>query len=162
LSYCQVFGTDVTTVNFARSLYANDICGLHLSMQLVLYGVDLHRGSFEFIYIQSERLSEAPITFVFLLMERNGIVYSFFNIRDRWGGWSKPQPGPLHRGKTRYQLYGRLRGLQGRSGKVSKTRPHRDSINVPSKSTKSFQNLQFPAIKNNNIAGEQTCDKKQY
>ena len=63
--------TLMSLLNIFFSIFsANDVCGLHLSMHLVLHGVDPDRGSFECIYSRSEGLSEAPITFVFLLMER--------------------------------------------------------------------------------------------
>lgn len=62
---------------FSRPLCAIDVCGLHLSMHLVLYGVNLHQGNIEFIYSRSEGLSEAPITFVFLLMERRVMALLF-------------------------------------------------------------------------------------
>ena len=41
-------------------------------------------------------------------------------------------PSALPLGKTRYPLYRRLGGPQDRSGRVGKTRPHRDSIPGPS------------------------------
>jgi len=43
--------------------------------------------------------------------------------------WSAARPGrTLPPGKTRYPLYRRLGGLQGRSGWAEKSRPHRYSI----------------------------------
>jgi hypothetical protein len=36
------------------------------------------------------------------------------------GGWSAPRPGRFTPGKTRYPLYRRLGGPQGRSGRVRK------------------------------------------
>ena len=39
------------------------------------------------------------------------------------GRWSTPHPAALPPGKTRYPLYRRLGGPQGRSGRVRKTRP---------------------------------------
>jgi len=43
--------------------------------------------------------------------------------------WSAARPGrTLPPGKTRYPLYRRLGGPQGRSGLGGKSRPHRDSI----------------------------------
>ena len=43
--------------------------------------------------------------------------------------WSAARPGrTLPPGKTRYPLYRRLGGPQGRSGRAEKSRPHRDSI----------------------------------
>ena len=48
-------------------------------------------------------------------------IKSFLNLGARWGGWSKPRPGrSLPPGKTRYPLYRRLGGPQGRSGQVWK------------------------------------------
>ena len=48
---------------------------------------------------------------------------------DRVGEWSAARPGrTLPSGKTRYPLYRRLGGPQGRSGRAEKSRPHRDSI----------------------------------
>ena len=45
------------------------------------------------------------------------------------GEWSASHPGcSLPPGKTRYPLYRRLGGPQGRSGQVRKILPHRDSI----------------------------------
>ena len=38
-------------------------------------------------------------------------------------GWSTPRPGRFNRGKTRYPLYRRLGGPQGRSGRVQKISP---------------------------------------
>jgi hypothetical protein len=53
-------------------------------------------------------------------------LYSFFNLGCRWG-WvvnATPRPGRFTPGKeTRYQLYRRLGGLQGRSGRVRKISP---------------------------------------
>ena len=39
------------------------------------------------------------------------------------GGWSTPLPGRFTPGKTRYPLYRRLGGPQGRSGRVRKISP---------------------------------------
>ena len=45
------------------------------------------------------------------------------------GGCSAARPGrTLPPANTRYQLYRRLGGPQGRSGRAEKSRPHRDSI----------------------------------
>jgi hypothetical protein len=53
-----------------------------------------------------------------------GELYSSFNLCARWGGWSTPRPGRLTLGKeTRYPLYRRLGGPQGRSGYVRKISP---------------------------------------
>jgi hypothetical protein len=49
--------------------------------------------------------------------------YTFFNLGAKWGGWSKPPPTDLPSGKTRYPLYRRLGGSQGRSGQVRKISP---------------------------------------
>ena len=43
------------------------------------------------------------------------------------GGWSTPRPGRFNPGKTRYPLYRRLGGPQGRSGRVRKTSPPTES-----------------------------------
>jgi hypothetical protein len=49
---------------------------------------------------------------------------SFFNLGARWGGWSTRHPGRFTPGKeTRYPLYRRLGGPQGRSGRVRKISP---------------------------------------
>jgi hypothetical protein len=49
------------------------------------------------------------------------------------GGWSTPRPGRFTPGKeTRYPLYRRLGGPQGRSGRMLKISPQRDSIPGPS------------------------------
>jgi len=50
---------------------------------------------------------------------------------DGMGGQSHA-PAALPPGKTRYPLYRRLGVPQGRSGRVRKSRPHRDSIPGPS------------------------------
>ena len=48
-------------------------------------------------------------------------LHSFFNLNSRWGGWSTPRPGRFTPGKdTRFPLYRRLGGPQGRSGRVRK------------------------------------------
>jgi len=47
-------------------------------------------------------------------------LYSFFNLGARWGGWSKPPVGRFYPGLTRYPLYRRVVGLQGRSIRVQK------------------------------------------
>jgi hypothetical protein len=54
-------------------------------------------------------------------------LYSFFNLGDR-GEWVvNATPRPLYpQGKTRYALYRRLGGPQGRSGRVRKISPQRD------------------------------------
>jgi hypothetical protein len=41
-------------------------------------------------------------------------LYSFFNLDDRWGGWSTPRPGRFTPGRTQYPLYRRLGGPQSR------------------------------------------------
>jgi hypothetical protein len=47
-----------------------------------------------------------------------------FNLAARWGGWLTPRPGRFSPGKeTRYPLYRRLCGPQGRSGRVRKISP---------------------------------------
>jgi hypothetical protein len=51
-------------------------------------------------------------------------IYSFFNVDARCGGQSTPSPGRFTPGKeNRYPLYTRLRGPQGRSGRVRKIDP---------------------------------------
>jgi len=62
-----------------------------------------------------------------------GIALLFHDLGTRWGLVVNvtPQP-PLPPGKTRYQLYRRLGGPQGLSGRVRKIRPHRDPIPGPS------------------------------
>ena len=51
-------------------------------------------------------------------------LYSFFNLGARWGGWLAPRPGRFTPGKeTRYPLYRRLGGPQGRSGRSRKISP---------------------------------------
>jgi len=47
-----------------------------------------------------------------------GIAYSFFNLGARRVGGQRHSPG-----KTRYPLYRRLGGLQGRPGRVRQTSP---------------------------------------
>ena len=51
-------------------------------------------------------------------------LYSFFNFGARWVGWSTPRPGRFTPGKeTRYPLYRRLGGSQGRFGQMRKISP---------------------------------------
>jgi hypothetical protein len=51
-------------------------------------------------------------------------LHSFFNFGARWGGWSTPRPGRFTPGKeSRYPLYRRLRGPQGRSGQGQRISP---------------------------------------
>jgi len=47
-------------------------------------------------------------------------LYSFFYLGGRWGGWQRHAPSALLLGKTRYPLYRRLDGPQGRSGRAWK------------------------------------------
>jgi hypothetical protein len=47
-----------------------------------------------------------------------GLTYSSFNLGARWGGWSTPPLGRFYPGLTRYPLYRRVVGPQGRSGRV--------------------------------------------
>ena len=62
----------------------------------------------------------------------SGIAYAFMTTALEVGEGSDSRPGLyLPPGKTRYPLYRRLGGPQGRSGQVRKTRPHRDSIPGP-------------------------------
>ena len=50
--------------------------------------------------------------------------YSSFNLGVIWGGWSPPSSGRFTpRKETRYPLYRRLDGPQGRSGRVRKMSP---------------------------------------
>ena len=50
-------------------------------------------------------------------------LYSIFNLGARWGGWLTPCSGYFTPGKTRYPLYRRLGGPQGRSGWGRKISP---------------------------------------
>ena len=51
-------------------------------------------------------------------------LYSFFELRARWGWVVNATPRPLYPGKdTRYPLYRRLGGPQGRYGPVQKISP---------------------------------------
>ena len=60
-------------------------------------------------------------------------LYSILDLCTRRGEGSASGPGStLPPGKTRYPLYRRLCGPQGRSGLVRKISPHRDSIPGPS------------------------------
>ena len=55
-------------------------------------------------------------------------LYCFFNLGIRRGRWLTPRPGRFTpRKESRYPLYWRLVGSQGRSGRVQKPRSHRDS-----------------------------------
>ena len=46
-------------------------------------------------------------------------MYSFLNLSARWGvGGQRHAPAALPPGKTRYPLYGKMGGPQGRSGRV--------------------------------------------
>ena len=49
-----------------------------------------------------------------------------------WVGGQRHVQAALPPGKNRYPLYRKLGGAQGRSGQVQKTRPHEDSMPVPS------------------------------
>ena len=61
-------------------------------------------------------------------------LYSFFNLGDRWGGWSTRRPSHFTPGKdTRYLLYMRLGGPQAGLDGCGKSCPHRDSIPVASR-----------------------------
>jgi hypothetical protein len=52
------------------------------------------------------------------------LLYSFFNLGVRWGGWSTLRSGRFSSGnEIRYPLYRRLGGPQGRSGRVRKISP---------------------------------------
>jgi hypothetical protein len=51
------------------------------------------------------------------------LLYSFFNLGTRWGGWSTPRSDRFTPGKTRYPLYKRLGGPQDRSGRVREILP---------------------------------------
>ena len=49
------------------------------------------------------------------------MLYSYFNLGARWGGWLTPRPGRFTPGKeTRYPIYRLLGGPQDRSGRVRK------------------------------------------
>jgi len=64
-------------------------------------------------------------------------LYSFFNLGARWGWMVNATSRPLYSSvrkkekKTRYPLYRRLGGPQGRSGRMRKTSPHQRSIPGP-------------------------------
>ena len=49
--------------------------------------------------------------------------YTFFNPGTRWGGCQRYAPRALPSGRTRYPLYMRLGGPQGRFGRVRKISP---------------------------------------
>jgi len=49
-----------------------------------------------------------------------GRLLLFLNLSARWGGGQRHAPVALPLGKTRYPLYNRLGGTQGRSGEVRK------------------------------------------
>jgi hypothetical protein len=49
-----------------------------------------------------------------------GIALLMLDLGARRGEWSAPRPGRFTSGKTRYLLYRRLSGPQGRSGHVRK------------------------------------------
>jgi hypothetical protein len=53
----------------------------------------------------------------------SGIAVLFLDLGDRRGGWSAPRSGRFTPGKTRYPLYRRVGGPQGRSGRVRKISP---------------------------------------
>jgi hypothetical protein len=60
-----------------------------------------------------------------------GIAVPTLNLSTRRGWVVSTTPRPLYpRERTRYPLYGRLGGPQGRSGRVRKICPHRDFCNV--------------------------------
>jgi hypothetical protein len=52
--------------------------------------------------------------------ESKGIAIFVLDLGARRGGWSAPRPATLPLGKTLYQLYRRLGGPQGRSGRTRK------------------------------------------
>jgi len=62
------------------------------------------------------------------------------------GEWSAARPGRiLPPGKTRYPLYRRLGGPQGRSGRAENLVPHRDSIPDRPARSQSLYRLSYPA-----------------
>jgi len=64
------------------------------------------------------------------------------------GEWSAARPGrTLPPGKTRYPFYRRLGGRQGRSGRVEKSRPHRNSISDRPAHSQSLYRLSYRAQK---------------
>ena len=65
--------------------------------------------------------------------QRYSSTLSLTSALDRWGGWLTPRHGRFIPGKESWYLfYRRLGGLQGRSERVRKISPHRDSIPEPS------------------------------
>ena len=58
--------------------------------------------------------------------------YSFFNLGARGVGGQRHAPAALPSAKTRYPLYRRLGGPQGRFGRVRQVSSHRDSENTKS------------------------------
>jgi len=68
------------------------------------------------------------------------VLYSFFNLGARWGGWSTPRSGRFTPGKdTRYPLYRRLGGLRGRTRRVRKiSHPDRPAL------SESLYRLSYP------------------
>ena len=74
------------------------------------------------------------------------------------GGWSTSHPGRFTPGKDQGSIVWEVRWALGpvRTRAETSPTPGFDHRTVH-KNTKSFQNLQSPAIRNNNIVEEQTC-----
>jgi hypothetical protein len=66
--------------------------------------------------------------------KRYSSTLSLTSALDGGVGGQRHAPAALPPGMTRYQLYRRFGRPQGRSGRVLKTLPHRDSIPGPSSS----------------------------
>jgi len=78
-----------------------------------------------------------------------GIALLFLDHGTRRGEGSASRPGrSLPPWKTRYPLYRRLGGPQGRSGHVWKISPHRDSIPGPSNLRVSLRLFHIAVIRN--------------
>jgi len=93
-----------------------------------------HVLSFICIYFESNLLtSNYQGWYTKAVRKSRGIALLFHDLGTRWG-WvvSVTSRPPLPPGKTRYPLFRRLGGPQGRSGRVQKISPRRDSIPGPS------------------------------
>jgi len=77
------------------------------------------------------------------------LIYSFFNLSARCGGWSTPRPGRFTFGKeTRHPFYRRLCGPQGRVGRERKISPPTGirSPDLPACS-ESLYRLRYPGLR---------------